>query len=72
MADDADRAQQRIENVIEGGIAIAKERARVRSLVPCNACYYCEAYVNDGAVFCDSDCQADFHYEERRKRDLGL
>lgn len=72
MSDPADIAQERIENIVAGGIAIAQERARVRSLVPCNSCYYCEAYLNDGVVFCDSDCQRDYHYEQRRKKDMGL
>lgn len=71
--DDADRADERIQNVLDGGIAIAREKAaKVRALVPCNTCYYCNAYINDGAVFCPEGCQQDYYHELRRRKELGL
>ena len=73
MANEADIADERIQNVIDGGIAIAREKAaKVRALVPCNACYYCEGHINDGWVFCDASCQNDFYHELRRKEANGL
>lgn len=63
MADDVDRAQERIDNVVEGGRAIAGEKAaKVRALVPISYCYYCGTFVNQGMVFCDADCQHDYHH----------
>lgn len=71
--DDADRADERIQNILDGQIAIAREKAaKVRALVPCNACFYCNSYVDDGFVFCDKDCQADYTHEKQRKKELGL
>lgn len=68
MTDDVDRAQDRIENIVAGGIAIAREKAaKVRALVPINACYNCNGTLNDGVVFCDGDCQSDYYYLLRRE-----
>lgn len=65
--DDADRAQERITNIIEGGIAICRDKAaHVRALVPCGECYYCEHQINVGWVFCDAICQTDYYHELRR------
>lgn len=71
--DDADRADERLQNILDGGIAIAREKAaKVRALVPCNACYYCGAYVNNSVVFCDKDCQHDYHHLIDREKANGL
>lgn len=74
MADDADRADDRVQNIIDGGIAIAQEKAKAaRILRPCGTCYYCNSTINAGAVFCpDDDCDQDWHHEYQRKKDLGL
>lgn len=73
MANEADIADERIQNVIDGGIAIAREKAaKVRALVPCNACYWCDGYLNNGVVFCDAGCQQDFYHDIQRRKDLGL
>lgn len=69
----ADKADDRIQNVIDGGIAIAREKAaKVRALVPINACYNCNATLNDGVVFCDADCQHDYYHLLRREEANGL
>lgn len=65
---EADIADDRIQNVIDGGIAIASEKAKnIRALVPINTCYYCGSYVNNGVVFCDKDCLNDYHWLLRRE-----
>lgn len=69
----ADKADDRIQNVIDGGIAIAREKAaKVRALVPINECYYCGHTLNMGRVFCDADCAGDYHHLLRREKANGL
>lgn len=73
MPDDADRADERVQNVIDGGIAIAREKAaKVRALVPCGECYWCGLALNQGFVFCPDGCQQDFYHDIQRRKDLGL
>lgn len=73
MSDLADRAQERIENIVAGGVAIAREKAaKVRALVPCNCCYWCLSWVDHGKVFCDDDCMKDEAHDRQRRIDCGL
>ena len=74
MPDDADRADERIQNVIDGQIAIAREKAaKIRALEPCGQCYYCDHPLNSGFVFCPDDgCMTYYYHEIQRKKDLGL
>lgn len=74
MADDADRADERLQNILDGGIAIAREKAaKVRALVPCGKCYNCGTDLRRGMVFCAGpECQNDYHYRLRREQELGL
>lgn len=71
--DDADRADERTQNIIDGGIAIAREKAaKIRALEPCGQCYYCGHTLNVGFVFCaDDECMTDYYHEIQRKKDLG-
>lgn len=69
----ADKADDRIQNVIDGQIAIATEKAKkIYPLVPCGECYYCAHTLNAGSVFCDKDCQHDYYHELQREKDNGL
>ena len=72
MANEADIADERIQNVIDGGIAIAREKAeRVRALVPCGKCYNCGSDIRRGTVFCvGPECQTDYHYRLRRSEEV--
>lgn len=73
MADDADRAQKRIENIEAGGISICREKAaRVRALIPKNVCYWCLSWVENGKVFCDDGCMTDEAHDRLRRSDSGL
>lgn len=66
-------ADERIQNVIDGGIAIASDKAaKVRALVPINECYYCAHTLNAGRVFCDAGCQNDYYHLLRREEANGL
>ena len=71
--DNADIAEDRIQNVRDGGIAIAtKKTERLRALEPCGECYYCSHPLNKGFVFCaDQDCMIDYYHEIDRDKANG-
>lgn len=66
MADDADRAAERIENVIMDGIAACR---RSHGLIAVGACHYCGEDCH--GLFCNKDCASDWEYEQARKRANG-
>jgi hypothetical protein len=45
-----------------------KERAARTALIQIGRCYFCEADVGVGRLFCDSDCRDDFELEQKRRR----
>ena len=67
MADDADRAEETIENRLSDALA---EVRRAPSLVPCEACHYCgNPLTQAGHLFCDVDCRSDYQaMQDARKR----
>lgn len=71
MADDADRAQERIENTV----AHALHNARIApSLIPAGFCHYCGESVGHGMIFCntrENDCARDWDHEQARKKANG-
>lgn len=70
---EADIAQDRIDNVVAGGVSICSDKAaKVRALVPIEECYYCGLQLNAGRVFCDKDCQDDYYHLLSREEANGL
>lgn len=71
MADEADLAfdseQRHLTN------ALAAQRSRSAVLRPIGTCHHC-GNTDDiaGRLFCDSDCAADWEYEDGLRRKLGL
>lgn len=45
--------------------AIAAAVAEARRLRPVGRCHNCLAVIGESALFCDSDCSADYQYRER-------
>lgn len=66
--DEADRASDRIDNMIADGIA---EVRRKPSLIPVMSCYNCGDPVPQHHLFCSSDCSADFTHREQRNKANG-
>lgn len=66
--DDADRAEERIENTIADGIA---ECRRAPSLIAVGFCHYCGDPVAPGRLFCDIYCARDWEYEQARRKANG-
>jgi len=66
--DDADRSDNRIQNVIDDGMAKAR-RELERSLPSIGVCHWCESPVGAGRIFCSKECSDDHSKEtEARKR----
>lgn len=71
--DEADRADERTQNVIDGQIAIATEKAKkIYPLVPCGKCYYCDHKLKAGRVFCDASCKDDYYHLLDREKANGI
>ncbi|MEJ8837219.1 hypothetical protein [Ramlibacter sp. AN1133] len=71
MADEADLAFDSEQRHLTH--ALAAQRQRVGALQPVGSCHNCGN--SDGLeqrLFCDSDCAADWEYEDALRRRLGL
>ena len=67
MADDADRADQRIEEMIADGMARARRHLE-RQLPVLDLCHWC-GDPSPGRLFCSKDCSDDYEAQrEARKR----
>lgn len=67
--DDADRAQDRIENTVSDAI---REARRAHGMKPTGFCLYCGEGVPQHYLFCCSDCSKDWHHEQARKKANGV
>ncbi len=71
MADEADLAFDSEQRHLR--MALAAQTRRVSTLRPIGRCHHCG---NDegveGRLFCDTDCAADWEYEDSLRRRLGL
>lgn len=72
MADEADRAAQDTEALLEKRVERIRQEATHRKLLPMGCCYYCESAVNASQLFCDGDCANDWEAQEvARRRNHG-
>jgi len=69
--DDADRADKRITDTVDDGLAAAR-RALTNNLSACGVCHWCESPITTGRVFCSTECCKDYEHERQRRKDLGL
>jgi hypothetical protein len=71
MADEADLAFDSEQRHLSQ--ALAAQRSRGGVLQPIGSCHHCG---NDEGIgqrlFCDTDCAADWEYEDKLRRRLGL
>jgi hypothetical protein len=66
--DEADRADDRIQNTIDDGIARVR-RQMERILPSIGVCHNCESPVGSGRTFCSKECSDDYDaLIEARKR----
>lgn len=71
MADEADLAFDSEQRHLT--MALAAQRSRTAVLRPAGACHHCGGSDGiDDRLFCDSDCAADWEYEDALRRKLGL
>lgn len=73
MADEADRSDEKIFNVIDDGVAEARRKIG-KSLLPCGSCHWCGSPLhNKQALFCpDDSCHADWEYEQECRRKQSI
>lgn len=69
--DDADRAEEKIEQALEDSLA-AVRRAQEHGWVAVGLCLYCGVTLPPGRRFCDADCRDGFDEEARLKRIGGV
>ena len=67
--DDADRADSRIRQMIEDGMARVKRMAE-RNLPITGQCHWCAEPVKD-RIFCSKDCSVDWQANEDAKKRNG-
>ena len=68
MTDIHDRASAAEARDRELALKTQKERAARTALIQIGRCYFCEADVGVGRLFCDCDCRDDFEREQKRRR----
>jgi hypothetical protein len=71
MADEADLAFDSEQRHLTQALAAQRHRSAV--LRPVGICHHCGNEDGiDGRLFCDSDCAADWEYQDSLRRRLGL
>jgi hypothetical protein len=71
MADEADLAFDSEQRHLTQ--ALAEQRRRHSVLQPLGWCHHCGNEDGlDGRLFCDADCAADWEYQDKLRRRLGL
>ena len=69
MADEIDRANDRVADAERDGIAHARRALQTRALAPCGACHWCnEPLANPQQVFCDAVCAEALAAQQKRER----
>lgn len=68
--DEADRADDRIQHMIDDGLARARARME-RSLPSIGVCHWCESPVGAGRIFCSKECSDDHEHERLRRKANG-
>jgi hypothetical protein len=68
MTDIYEQASEAEERDRALALKTQKERAARTALIQIGRCYFCEADVGGGRLFCDSDCRDDFELEQKRRR----
>ena len=69
--DDADRAEERIEQVMDDALAEVR-RAQEHGVKATGMCLYCGEQVPPMLRFCDADCRDGWEYEDRLKKMQGV
>jgi len=71
MADEADLAFDSEQRHLS--LALAAQRSRTGALQPLGYCHNCGNEQGlEGRLFCDSDCAADWEYQDSIRRKVGL
>lgn len=66
--DDADRAEDKIEDTIADGLEKVRRRMETRELSPVHACHWCGEFIADMRLFCCKECSADWEQDRKFHR----
>ena len=69
--DDADRAEERIEQAMEDALAEVR-RSQQKGIRCKGACHFCGEILPYGFLFCDVDCRDAYDYEQKIRRAQGV
>lgn len=69
--DDADRAEERIEQALDDALGEVR-RAQEHGVKAVGACLFCGEPLPDHMRFCGPDCRDDWEHEQRMKRLGGM
>lgn len=70
MADEADRADQEVEFLIQEQIRAAQTQC-APALKPKGKCHYCDEILLDTPLFCDKACHEDYQVEQAQLKRMG-
>lgn len=70
MADEADLAFHAEQTHLAE--ALAAQRQHGPGLIPTGSCHYCGRADTVDRLFCDTDCAADWEYQDALRQKLGL
>ena len=68
--DDADRAEERIEQAMDDALAEVR-RAQEHGVKAVGVCLFCGEPLPDHMRFCDADCRDSHEHEQRMKMIAG-
>lgn len=66
--DDADRAEDKIEDTIADGLEKVRRRMETRELSPVHACHWCGEFIADMRLFCCKECSSDWEQDRKFHR----
>lgn len=66
--DDADRAENRVQEILDDAMGKVRRYLQRREIEPCGACHYCNDYVSGQRLFCSEECAED--YEKMTSRGM--
>lgn len=67
-SDILDYAAELAQREVEARLEAHRDRAKESKIEPKGSCYNCDEPLDQGHLFCDSDCRDDYqHIQERRK-----
>jgi len=68
MADDADRSDHKITDLVDDSLSKIRRHMASRELAPIGACHWCNEYVKGDRLFCCLECSDVWERNNRYAR----